>query len=150
MPEKDQIFAHSANRFSRWHPLAEHLADVERLVGEFAAGFSWLDEAVLAARCHDAGKAGLRFDDRLKGKEKGLDHWSIGAWIALTEGRSVAAALAIWGHHIGLQSADLNDLRALEPAKLAKSHPLKLRLTDDDPALTQDRFGRLVPNLSKI
>ncbi|UCZ57490.1 CRISPR-associated helicase Cas3' [Desulfurispirillum indicum] len=143
------IFAHSANKAGVWHPLREHLESVSSLVEEFTADFPWQKEAILAALLHDQGKAGRRFADRLKGKEKGLDHWSAGAWAALTVWRSVAAALAIQGHHIGLQSADRSYLRAIDPDKLLKQHPLKLRLTDD-PSVTQDRFSQIISSIPKV
>jgi len=53
-----------------------------------------------------------------------LDHWSLGAWMALSEFGSVAAALAIQGHHIGLQylyphAQKADWASALQPEKLS-------------------------------
>ncbi len=126
-------YAHSANHCGRWHPLREHLTDVSRLATEFARYFSWREEATLAGLLHDLGKYGGRFQARLRGEDQGLDHWSQGAWIALTEHRSVAAALAIQGHHIGLQHLEKNSLLRLEPQRLATRHPLQLALSEADP-----------------
>ncbi|MEO6697645.1 MAG: CRISPR-associated helicase/endonuclease Cas3, partial [Gammaproteobacteria bacterium] len=82
---------------------------------------SWCNEARLAGLLHDLGKFGDLFQARLRGEESGLDHWSAGAWVAL-EHKCAAAALAIQGHHIGLQSLAGFDLARLNPKWLAE-HP---------------------------
>ena len=89
------------------------------------------EEAALAGLLHDLGKYGDRFQARLQGKDQGLDHWSQGAWIALSHYRAIAAALAIQARHIGLQCADQPSLRNLNPQALSKQHPLKLALSDE-------------------
>ncbi len=112
---------------------------------EFAGDISWRSEAGLAGLLHDLGKYGDLFQRRLEGKESGLDHWSAGAWSAL-EQRSAAAALAIQGHHIGLQHLDK---RAL--ATLAQSHPPQLRLTAPDTKTLESRFaadGLIAPKVA--
>ena len=43
-----------------------------------------------------------------------------------------AAALAIQGHHIGLQRGDRDSIAGLHIAGLLKSHPLGCKLSDDD------------------
>ena len=99
------FFAHSENDFRIRHRLQEHLKSVGTLAGSFAAGLSWHEEAMFAGLLHDLGKYGDLFQARLKGEESGLDHWSVGALAALQRYGAVAAALAIEGHHIGLQCA---------------------------------------------
>ena len=128
-------FAHSENQHGKRHPLPEHLACVGRMAEGFAGDARWSSEASLAGLLHDLGKYGDLFQRRLEGKEKGLDHWSAGAWTAL-EQRCAAAALAVQGHHIGLQHLDK---RAL--ATLAQSHPAQLRLTDPDTKTLKSRFA---------
>jgi CRISPR-associated helicase Cas3/CRISPR-associated endonuclease Cas3-HD len=81
---------------------------------------------------HDLGKYADRFQRRLEGKESGLDHWSQGAWIALSKYKSVAAALAIQGHHIGLQRGFSTELRKMQPENLVANHPQRLQLSDPD------------------
>jgi CRISPR-associated helicase Cas3/CRISPR-associated endonuclease Cas3-HD len=130
MTTSTAYFAHSANRVGHWHRLATHLSAVSELAGEFAAGTMWVDEARLAGLLHDLGKYGDLFQKRLKGHASGLDHWSAGAWAAL-EQRCVAAAMAIQGHHIGLQYLSLVDLKRLDPRWLT-DHPQPLRLTAPD------------------
>ncbi len=122
-------YAHSSNGTGRWHPLADHLSAVSRLAAEFSGCFQWREEAALAGLLHDLGKYGVRFQARLRGKDQGLDHWSQGAWLALTEQKAVAAALAIQGHHIGLQYLSKDGCRGLDPQKLAQNHPQQLALS---------------------
>jgi CRISPR-associated helicase Cas3/CRISPR-associated endonuclease Cas3-HD len=76
---------------------------------------------------HDLGKYGDLFQARLRGEVSGLDHWSTGAWVALSEYHAVAAALAVQGHHIGLQRGDIQSLRTL-----AEPHPSHLKSSDTD------------------
>src|SRR4051812_40986186 len=99
-------YAHSAPARDRWEPLKDLLFDVAEQAARFAAPFGAADEARLAGLLHDLGKYSERFPRRLQGQESGLDHWSAGAWAALTRygQNAVAAALAIQGHHVGLQS----------------------------------------------
>jgi len=111
---------------------------------------SWADEAALAGLLHDLGKYGDLFQRRLKGEESGLDHWSAGAWVALKY-RCAAAALAIQGHHIGLQNLNQHALANLKPDLLTSHHPLQLRLTAMDTQLLESRFaadGMTLPQIA--
>jgi CRISPR-associated helicase Cas3/CRISPR-associated endonuclease Cas3-HD len=125
-------FAHSANRADKWHPLAEHLLSVSQRAKVFSGAHTWADEAGLAGLLHDLGKYGDRFQARLQGKDQGLDHWSQGAWVALGEHRAIAAALAIQGHHVGLQCASTDALRRMSLQNLTQNHPFGLALSDAD------------------
>jgi len=116
-PVMTDYFAHSANAHGKWHPLAEHLASVSRMAKGFLQGRTGAEEAALAGLLHDLGKYGDRFQARLHGKDKGLDHWSQGASLALKH-RAVAAALAIEGHHIGLQRGSKDSLKRLLPENI--------------------------------
>jgi CRISPR-associated helicase Cas3/CRISPR-associated endonuclease Cas3-HD len=91
---------------------------------------------------HDLGKYSESFIRRLHGKERGLDHWSAGAWAALDlyKQAGIAAALSIQGHHIGLQRGDAASLRALDLLRLSQNHPLGLRLTELDAQLLLRRL----------
>lgn len=134
-------YAHSNNKAGSKHPLAEHLRDVSKLAGKFAEASSFGDEAGLAGLLHDLGKYGDRFQARLEGNDHGLDHWSIGAWLALQKDyQAVAAALAIQGHHIGLQYLNKSGLANLSPAKLAQNHPQQLSLSETDLATLKSRL----------
>lgn len=127
-----QYFAHSKNGHGRWHRLADHLASVSKLAKEFLHERNGAEEVALAGLLHDLGKYGDRFQARLHGKDQGLDHWSQGAWVALAEHRAIAAALAIQGHHVGLQRANTDALRRMNPQHLNQNHPFGLALSDYD------------------
>jgi len=89
-------YAHSKNKIAkRQHLLKDHLSSVGKLVHEFLPDSALADEATLAGLLHDAGKYGDLFQARLKGEEQGIDHWSSGAWLAISEYKAIAAALAI-------------------------------------------------------
>ena len=128
------IAAHSANRHGVWEPLTQHLGEVSRLAATFAEPLGFGQEASAAGALHDVGKLGGTFQERLRGMGSGLDHWSPGAWAALTrfERAGVPMALAVQGHHVGLQQWDADALRAMHPRRLAENHPLGLRLSLDD------------------
>lgn len=128
------FFAHSANPAGRWHPLRDHLTAVGKLAAEFASALPWHEEAYLAGVLHDLGKYGDRFQSRLRGEDSGLDHWSAGAQSALLKHHAVAAALAIEGHHIGIQAGSKNSLSRLLPAQL-QHRPL----SDHDISRLMDR-----------
>ena len=128
-------YAHSANAHGQLHALKRHLTAVGKIAGEAAGNARWAAEAALAGRLHDLGKYGDRFQARLRGEESGLDHWSAGAFVAASDQslQALAAALAIEGHHIGLQAANSTAVkRRLTPANLLANHPQHLRLTDRD------------------
>lgn len=131
-----QYFAHSFNKAGGpWEPLKEHIRCVAERAGEYADSFDAKQEAIIAGLWHDLGKYSEIFTKRLKGEVCGLDHWSAGAMATLSifKDKAVAAALAIQGHHIGLQEGShpgirsgSDILRLSNPA----THPLGLTLTD--------------------
>jgi len=98
-------FAHSRGAGGHPEPLRVHLARVAELAGVFASVFGEQQRAVAAGLLHDLGKYGSLFQQVLEGKASHVDHWSAGAWIALKRYRQagVPIALAIQGHHLGLQ-----------------------------------------------
>jgi CRISPR-associated helicase Cas3/CRISPR-associated endonuclease Cas3-HD len=131
-------FAHSENNHKHKHLAKEHLSSVSILAEKFATSTQWNGESSLSGKLHDLGKYADLFQKRLRGEESGLDHWSPGIWAAL-EYHAVAAALAIQGHHIGLQS--ISSLRNATAANLTERHPLNLRLSDTDINRLKDRFA---------
>lgn len=139
--QRRQYFAHSSNKHGRWHHLADHLGGVAKLAGEFMQGCRAFEEARLAGLLHDLGKYGDLFQARLRGEAQGLDHWSQGAWFVLQKRKAIGAALAIQGHHIGLQSLSKSELRRLEPRSLASNHPLQLRLSEENLATLEGRLA---------
>ena len=134
------FFAHSKNSANQQHLLTDHLESVGKIVDCFTKGLFWNEEAVLSGQLHDLGKYGDLFQLRLQGKAHSIDHWSAGAWLSIVEHRAIAAALAIEGHHIGLQYLNIDHLKALDPKKLAFSHPLQLKLSENDPSVLKSRI----------
>lgn len=123
--------------------LADHLTDVSVIAAGFAAPFSASDEAAAAGLLHDLGKYGELFQDRLRGTESGIDHWSVGAWLLHhwygRRGVS-AAALAVQGHHIGLAEANRDALDDLRADKFSARHPDGPRLSAANPQALLDRL----------
>lgn len=138
------FYAHSAPRSapdgrdrSTWEPLAEHLRDVAEAAAGFASPFRAEEEARAAGLLHDLGKYSESFNLRLEGKERGLDHWSAGASAALHryQARGIPIALAIEGHHIGLQAGDPASIPLLDLASRARNLPPGQRLTETNAAI---------------
>lgn len=145
-----KYYAHSANKAGNKHSLKDHLSSVNEMVKSFLQNSQIASEASLAGLIHDFGKYGDLFQDRLRGKEQGIDHWSLGAWLALYEFQSIAAALAIEGHHIGLQNFSKSHLSALNPKQLTMNHPLQLRLSEPNLDVLKSRLiaDKIEPNIS--
>lgn len=140
-PDSSGFFlSHSANKVGVAEPLREHLACVSRRAAGFSLPFGAGEEAALAGLLHDLGKYGQRFQKRLRQQEHGIDHWSAGAWTAIKEYRSIAAAVAIQGHHVGLQRISKDALGGLDPRRLAEGHPLGIRLSEPDSNLLRARM----------
>lgn len=133
------FYAHSANNLEQWHRLNGHLKSVGGLTSDFLNSSQYSEEGRLAGLLHDIGKYGDLFQRRLRGQESGLDHWSQGAWLACVEHQSVAAALAIQGHHIGLQSLH-NLSKAIPNIQSVGAYPDGLRLSESDLAVLKQRF----------
>ncbi|MFH1136850.1 MAG: CRISPR-associated endonuclease Cas3'' [Pseudomonadota bacterium] len=136
--------AHSENDAGATDPVAEHSLRTAELAEKFASVFRAGPEARAAGLLHDLGKYGPLFQRRLQGLEKGVDHWSLGAWQSLMKYRNdgLAVALAIQGHHLGLKRAGKDDLQNLNPDKLKNNHPLGLRLSAAGVAEVLEQFHK--------
>lgn len=118
------ILAHTNNSVGQNEPLHVHLNKVARKAGEFADAFGANEEAFFCGLLHDVGKLGDEFQiDRLKRKVTGIDHWSFGAWQALSKWKNsgAIATLAIQGHHAGLGVWGKDALGRLSPNKLSEA-----------------------------
>ena len=115
----EKYLAHSQSKSGRKDTVADHLKSVAKRAAEFAEAFGAADEAYFAGLLHDLGKYGDLFQKRLHGEAEHVDHWSAGAWqacaLSMFTPPGLASALAIQGHHVGLQQ--LETLRRLNPAK---------------------------------
>lgn len=136
----NELYAHSRNKAGNKHHLSDHLSSVSKLAGGFLTDTSLADEAALAGLLHDLGKYGDLFQARLRGEVQGIDHWSSGAWSAISEYKAIAAALAIEGHHIGLQHFSKNHLSSINPKQLEINHPLQLRLSESNLDVIKSRL----------
>lgn len=137
-----EYLAHSENECGRTDSMTFHLGGVADLAATYAQHFNAAREARLAGLLHDLGKYGVLFQDRLQGKAKRIDHWSLGAWAALKsyQEKGIAAALVIQGHHLGLQSGTASALKSIQPKTLQQNHPLNLRLSELDLNVLLSRF----------
>ncbi len=101
-------YAHTAFDPLKWELQAVHARRVADRASTFAAALGSEAEARAAGLLHDLGKYGELFQQRLRDRRvHGVDHWSAGAWALLREynTKGIAAALAVEGHHVGLQPA---------------------------------------------
>lgn len=135
-------YGHTGGAEGGWEPLRDHLYAVAARAGQYAAAFDACQQGQIAGLLHDLGKYGDLFQARLRGEARGIDHASAGAVEALRryQRAAVAAAVAIQGHHGGLQVADRSALQALSPAHLAEPSPENLTRSGADLELLMERF----------
>lgn len=155
MSEGAHIYlGHSENKAGRSEFLSEHLRGVAERMKQYTEVFGAGREGYVTGLLHDIGKYGELYQRRLAGLERGIDHWSAGAWLALTKYQlnGVAMALAIQGHHIGLQRSG-KALQRLKPDTLMEHHPLNLRMSEADHRQLEEKFmadGLVIPGFSEI
>jgi CRISPR-associated endonuclease/helicase Cas3 len=123
-----------------WQTMADHGGRVSELAEARALAFGEEARAKLTGQLHDIGKYGELFQKRLEGDGSGFDHWSAGAAIAFETYRDIGMALAIQGHHIGLQSGDLECLIKMQLQSLEQNHPLGLKLTETNLGILKQRL----------
>jgi len=108
-----EYIAHPAPDNGQTQSVRDHLKTVSQLAEKFGEPLGYADEAKLAGLLHDCGKYGDRFQERLVGRTSHIDHWSLGAYWALKHQAS-AAALAVHGHHVGLQELSIPFFRSIQ------------------------------------
>ncbi len=140
----EHFLAHSANDVGDEDYLKNHLLSVAEQARHFARELGIGDESFICGLIHDLGKYGDFFQRRLEGLESGIDHWSAGAWLALRnyELNGIASALAIQGHHLGLQAANNDSIRSLNLEKLAELHPENKRLSEQNLEVLKKRLEK--------
>src|SRR6266516_1999845 len=107
MDDGHGLWAHSRNREGIRHALADHLRGTAELARRFADAFGAGELAGYLALTHDVGKAACAWQVGLERAERtggrvGVDHKTVGAWLAAQQVGSFA--LAAQGHHGGLPS----------------------------------------------
>lgn len=155
-----KFYGHSPNKKGQgdWQSLFDHIhgatatqpdPGVALLAREFARHFGAADRAFLAGLLHDLGKFSPTFTQHLNGAHLKLDHWTAGAWVARTKYKANDIAVAIEGHHIGLQCGTPQSLRRikLEDPPTARDRGLSLTETRDTEAVLL--LKRLTGDLAK-
>lgn len=99
------LYAHTPNKSGEWHLLETHSRRVSELASAFGAKFEGKSVCEVLGLCHDLGKANPRFQDYLRGRNRGervpsAPHSAPGA--AAAENLLNGFTLAILGHHSGL------------------------------------------------
>lgn len=124
-------WAHSAGHDGSKEPLKDHLESVAVLAGCYAEAFGARDEAFCIGLWHDLGKLGAQFQEVLEGKASGVDHWTLGGYLALERYRAAgrAALLCILGHHLGIPRGNEDSIRELCPRAVYSKHPKNLTLS---------------------
>lgn len=147
------LVAHTPGTARTWHSLKDHSRAVGDLAAEFAEPFDGADIARLAGYLHDAGKATVEVQQRLRAagmdpgaprRPLGAPHKAEGAIIAASlvgpgdQRLAVSAYLALHGHHAGIpawgEGESNNHLRAALAGgdRLAPLRDLMARLVDSD------------------
>lgn len=98
--QEKEYYAHRSEE-GRLQTLAEHLEEVSRLAGAFAAPFRSSSFAEILGKMHDLSKATGGFQDRLLRNGQKVDHSTFGAQV-LNEKRAPILAYPVAGHHGGL------------------------------------------------
>jgi CRISPR-associated endonuclease/helicase Cas3 len=98
--------AHSENNEGICETLVEHLSTVANRCRQLGKPLGFEEEAYICGLLHDLGKLGTPFQERLQGKRRRVNHWSFGSKMALhsLQGNGAASAIAINGHHTGLDA----------------------------------------------
>ena len=135
--------AHTGPSADLDEPVRDHLDAVARRAAEFAEAFDAQEQAYVAGLLHDLGKYGDLFQARLDGRARGVDHASAGATEVLRRYQlaGVGAALAVQGHHGGLQVAAKDTLCRLSPARLGEQSPEGLTRSEPDLDVLLSRFA---------
>ncbi|MGE5560666.1 MAG: CRISPR-associated helicase Cas3' [Chloroflexota bacterium] len=99
-------YAHSVGTDKRdWQTLRDHLSEVARLSGDFAAPFGGTTYGRAAGFLHDLGKYSAEFQRRLDGAPLRVDHSTAGAQEAQRlygEAIGTLISYVVAGHHAGL------------------------------------------------
>jgi CRISPR-associated endonuclease/helicase Cas3 len=103
------LWSHSGNAAGQWHGLVEHLTSVASRAGEFAEAFGAAALAWWLGLLHDLGKGAETWQQRLvalgaDSGRGGIDHKAAGTRFAVQRVGLWRLAMAIHGHHGGLEN----------------------------------------------
>lgn len=101
---KREYLAHSESSGGMKETVIDHLLQVADLSEKFAAPWGCSQEGRASGLFHDLGKYGELFQKVLRHEEYHIDHAAPGAFALLQQygAKSMAAAIAVQGHHDGL------------------------------------------------
>ncbi len=127
------FYAHTAPTKKDWEPLGKHLLNVADRARTFAAAFGASEEGYIAGLLHDLGKYGERFQKRLHGEGRHIDHWTPGACTAREHYGKIGRCLALitQGHHVGLQQDDSTGLQKILSATPSPNTTLSTESTNE-------------------
>lgn len=135
--------AHSENGGGQGvrEPLRIHLLQVAERTAQHADAFGCREQGYAAGVLHDIGKYSDQFLRRLSrsNQEPSRDHWSMGALAAVGAKCGTPAALAIAGHHTGLDYL-IDDPARLQQTMLQALRDAPERFTEPNGATIQQRF----------
>jgi len=124
-----EYYAHTEDKRGIWEPVIKHLNEVAQLSKVFSSAWNAEIEGETVGLMHDLGKYSELFQKVLKREEYHVDHATPGALAALKKYKEngMAVAMAIQGHHDGLQRGNHRDFQTsvqmrTEVSKLGKKY----------------------------
>ena len=142
-------FAHTGNSPSRddWHRLADHLKGTGAKAAKFLQPVGCGDFGRAAGLLHDLGKYTQKFQRRLDGDPRSVDHSTAGAKVAVERygdkiGKMIAFCVA--GHHAGLADGTGEQGSSLKQ-RLGKEIPKLDPVWRDEIILNDLSTPRIVP-----
>lgn len=132
-------YAHKENKGGFPEPVRAHLYETAALTAKFTSVWGREAEGKATGLVHDVGKYSDLFKDVLDGKAQHVDHATPGAaaFLMRYQAAGVAGALAIQGHHDGLQIGVTSHLKQLLKMKEPVSPQNKTYSCRDIPALLE-------------
>ncbi|MDE0270461.1 MAG: CRISPR-associated helicase Cas3' [Gammaproteobacteria bacterium] len=142
-------FAHSGDQPSRndWHELADHLKGTGAKAAKFLESVGCSDFGQAVGLLHDLGKYTQKFQRRLDGDPRSVDHSTAGAKVAMDKYGSLKGkmlAFCIAGHHAGLADGSGEQSSSLKQ-RLAKEIPQLDPVWRDEIILNELSAPQIVP-----
>jgi CRISPR-associated endonuclease/helicase Cas3 len=144
------FFAHSGNGSDDWHALDVHLRGTAALARGFADVFGADALAEHLGLVHDVGKGRCAWQEGLVraaavGGRVGIDHKLAGTWLACDAAGLGQFALAVRGHHGGLDRPRVlkDDLMAAEGAERDRVMEAVKAVAELVPEILEDRRSAL-------